>query len=208
MEHPLVLGLVGGGYLVGLGVHDGHEVVVGHGLTGDEVEIPGGGVVAGLGQAGGVGEVGVLAAQLLGALVHVGHEGIHRAVQRLAQHVARLVGGDDQHTVQQLLHRQGLALHDVGGAAVLRQALQGGGGGGDALIHPQVAPVEGLEDQQGGHDLGGAGDVQLVVDVLFIEDGIGADVHQQGGLGPDGRVFQPVGGDGEGGQQNGQQKNR
>ena len=165
--------------------------------------------MAGLGQAGGVGKVGVLAAQLLGALVHVGHEGVHRAVQRLTQDIARLVGGDDQHTVEQLLHRQRFALHDVGGAAVLRQALQSGGGGGDVLVHPQVAPVDGLKNQQRGHDLGGAGDVQLLVDVLLIEDGVRPDVHQQGGLGPDGRVFQTVGGDsGEGGQQNGQQKKR
>ena len=209
VEHALILRLVGGGDLIGLGVDDGHEVVVLHGLPGDEVEIPGGGIVAGLGQAGGVGKVGVLAAQLLGALVHVGHEGVHRAVQRFAQDVARLVGGDDQHTVEQLLHRQRFALHDVGGAAVLGQALQSGGGGGDVLVHPQVAPVDGLKNQQSGHDLGGAGDVQLRVDVLLIEDGVRPDVHQQGGLGPDGRVFQTVGGDGgEGGQQNGQQKKR
>ena len=78
----------------------------------------------------------------------------------------------------------------------------------DGLIF-QVAPVDGLKDQQSGHDLGGAGDVQLRVDVLLIEDGVRPDVHQQGGLGPDGRVFQTVGGDGgEGGQQNGQQKKR
>ena len=197
MEHALLLGLVGGRYLIGLGVHHGHEVLVLHGLAGDEIQIVGGGVVAGLGQAGGVGKVGVFAPQLLGALVHARHKGIYAAAQRFAQDVARLVGGDDQHTVQQLLHRQRFTFHDVGGAAVLRQAAQGGGGGGDLLVQPQLTPVDGLEDQQGGHDLGGAGNGQLIVDIFVIEYRAGLGLHQQRGLGTDGRILQRGGGNGQ-----------
>ena len=209
VEHALLLGLVGGRYLIGLGVDDGHEILKGHGLPGDEIQVVGAGVVAGLGQAGGVGEVGVLAAQLLRPLVHALHEGVHGAGHRLAQDIARLVGGDDQHTVQQLLHRQRFTFHDVGGAAVLRQAAQGAGGGGDGLIHPQLAALDGLEYQQGGHDLGGAGDGQLVVGVLVIEYGARLGLHQQGGLGAYVRILQRGGGNGEKtAQQGGQQKNR
>ena len=197
VEHALLLGLVGGRYLVGLGVHHGHKVLVLHGLAGDEIQIVGGGVVAGLGQAGGVGKVGVFAPQLLGALVHALHKGIYAAAQRFAQDVARLVGGDDQHTVQQLLHRQRFTFHDVGGAAVLRQAAQGGGGGGDLLVQPQLTPVDGLEDQQGGHDLGGAGNGQLIVDIFVIEYRAGLGLHQQRGLGTDGRILQRGGGNGQ-----------
>ena len=197
VEHALLLGLVGGRYLVGLGVHHGHKVLVLYGLAGDEIQIVGGGVVAGLGQAGGVGKVGVFAPQLLGALVHARHKGIHAAAQRFAQDVARLVGGDDQHTVQQLLHRQRFTFHDVGGAAVLRQAAQGGGGGGDLLVQPQLTPVDGLEDQQGGHDLGGAGNGQLIVDIFVIEYRAGLGLHQQRGLGTDGRILQRGGGNGQ-----------
>ena len=48
------------------------------------------------------------------------------------------------------------------------------------LIHPQLAALDGLEYQQGGHDLGGAGDGQLVVGVLVIEYGARLGLHQQG----------------------------
>ena len=64
--------------------------------------------------------MGVFAAQFLGPLVHVRHEGGDAAADGFAQNVAYLVGGDHQQTVQQLLHRQRLAGHDVGGAGVIR----------------------------------------------------------------------------------------
>ena len=197
VEHALVLSLVGGGDLVGLGVHHGHKVVEFHRLAGDEVQVIGGGVMPRLGQAGGVGETGVLAPQLLRPLVHALHEALHAAAERLAEDVARLVGGDDQHTVQQLLHRQRFALHDVGGAAVLRQTAQRARCGGDALVKAQLPALDRLEDQQGGHDLGGAGDGQLIVAVLFVEDGVRLRLHQQGGLGADVRVLQSGGGNGQ-----------
>ena len=40
VELPLRVGHVGGGDSVGLGVDDGHEIVVLHGLPGDEIDIP------------------------------------------------------------------------------------------------------------------------------------------------------------------------
>ena len=146
--------------------------------------------MAGLGQTGGVGKMGVLAAQLLRPLVHLLHEGVHGAGHGLAQDVARLVGGDHQHAVQQLLHRQRLAHLDVGGAAVLHHALHGGLGGGDALVHPQLAAVHGLQHQQGAHDLGDAGHGQLLVDVLIVQDGAAVGIYQNGGLGADVGVLQ------------------
>ena len=190
VQLPLLFRHIGGGYGVGLGVDDGHEIVVLHGLPGDEIDIPRGGVMAGLGQAGGVGKMGVLAAQLLRPLVHLLHEGVHGAGHGLAQNVARFVGGDHQHTVEKLLHRQRFTHLDVGGTAVLHHALHGGLGGGDILIHAKLAAIHGLQHQQGAHDLGDAGHRQLLVHILIVQHRACLAVHQNGGLGMDVRVLQ------------------
>ena len=192
VELPL-LGFVGGGNGIGFAVADGHEQGILHGLFGDEIDVPGGGVVLGIVKAGGVDEVGVFAAQLLSPLVHPLHEGGGGAVDGFGEDVAHLVGGNHHHTVEQLLHRQGLALHDVRCAAVLRQIGQSGGGGGDGLVQPQVAAVHGLQHQQHDHDLGDAGGILLGVGVFVVEDHAGIAVHQQGRLGLDVRIGDGVG---------------
>ena len=83
----------------------------------------------GIVEAVGVGKVGVLTAQLLRLGVHLVHEGIHGSGHRLRQDVAGLVGGDHQHTVEQVLHRHGLSGLDAGG-----EAGHGGLRGGDGLV--------------------------------------------------------------------------
>ena len=78
------------------------------------------------------------------------------------QDVARLVGGDDQHTVQQLLHRQRLTLHDVGGAAVLRPGRARAVAVAVTCWSSRSSPRSmASRDQQSGHDLGDAGSGQL-----------------------------------------------
>ena len=132
------------------------------GLRCDEVQVPGGGVVLAVMQAGGVDEVGVLTAQSRSLFIHGAHEGVHAAADLLRQNVARLVGGDDQHTLQQLLHRQHLPGPDAGGAAIRRQPLQGALRNSDWLVHGQLPAVHCLQRQQSGHDLGETGGIELL----------------------------------------------
>ncbi len=179
------LGEVGGGDLVVDGAHDGHEVGVGPGGLGNEPQVPGGGVMVGVGQAVGVAEMGALTAQVLGLLVHPRHEGVDRPVDGLRQHVAALVGGGEHDAVEQLLHRQLLARLDAHVAAVGRDGGDGGFGGGEDGVHGQLALVDGLQHQKTGEDLCYAGGVELLVDVLRVEDFLGVRVDEKGGLGLD-----------------------
>ena len=201
---------IGGGDDDGGRVADGHQLLVLHGLFGNEVHIPGGGVVLGVVDAVGIDEVGVFAAQGLGPGVHLSHKGGHGTGDGLGQDLAGLVGGDHHHAVQQVLHRHDLAGLDARGAAVTGESLQGGGGGGDGLVHVQLSLVNGLQGQKAGHDLGQAGGVELLMLVFGVDDGAGVGVHQQRGLALDVRLLQG-GGPGGGPQgygQDGQQKNR
>ena len=174
---------IGGGNGIGGGVADGHEVRVFHGGLGNKVHIPGRGVVLGVMEAVGVDEVGVLTAQIRRLGVHGCHKGGHGAGDRLRQNVAGLVGGDHQHAVQQVPYRHGLTDLDAGGTAVRGQTLQGGGGGSQLLVHGQLPRVDGLQGQQGCHDFGQAGGIQLLVLALGVDHRAGIGVHQQGGLG-------------------------
>ena len=57
------------------------------------------------------------------------------------------------------------------------------GGNRDQVLRSQTAAVHRLHHQQEGHDLGDAGGLQLVVGVLFKEDGPRLLFHQDGGGG-------------------------
>ena len=72
--------------------HDGHEVRVLAGLAGNQVEVPGRGVVVVVRQAVGVHKVGVLTSQGGGAAVHLVHKGFDGPRHPLRQNVAALVG--------------------------------------------------------------------------------------------------------------------
>ena len=210
VEHPL-LAEIGGGDGGALHIADPQEVVMLQGLRCDEVQVPGGGVVLAVMQAGGVDEVGVLTPQSRSLFIHGAHEGVHAAADLLRQNVARLVGGDDQHTLQQLFHRQHLPGPDAGGAAIRRQPLQGALRNSDWLVHGQLPAVHCLQRQQSGHDLGEAGGIELLVLVLSIDHAAGVGVHQQGSLGLDGGVRHLCGGGRtcqQGDRQDQQQKNR
>ena len=166
-------------------------------------------------QAVGIDEVGVFAPQLCRPGVHGVHKGAHAAADTLGQHVAGLVGGDDQHALEVVFHRHGLAHLDPGGAAVGGQPVQRGGGGGQLLIQRQLPLIHGLQRQQRGHDLGQAGGIQLGVFIFGVERRLRVPVHQKRRLGLNVRVrdrrFRLVrrGGDrGEAREDGQQQKNR
>ena len=177
------VGEIGGGDLNDLGVADGHEHLVLHGLLGDEVEVPGGGIVVGVLKAVGVGKVGVLTADGVGPGVHVIHEGLDGAGDSLGQNVAGLVGGYHQDAVEELFHRQLLSYLDTGIAAVGGQVVDSGLGGGEDCVHGQFSAVHGLQHQKGGHDLGEAGRVEPLMDIPGIKDFTGIRICQQCGLG-------------------------
>ena len=70
----MALVVVSLGDLRGLGVADLHEFLIGHQRARDEIDVPRGGVVVGIVQAGGVDVVRVFAAERGSALVHPLHE--------------------------------------------------------------------------------------------------------------------------------------
>ena len=96
---------------------------------------------------------------------------------------------------------------EVGGGGVLGQVLQGGGVHRDHCGQVQLPPADGLQGEQGGHNLGDAGGVALLVGSLLIENLVGVQVHQQGSGGLDGDILHPsiVHSTGKGDQQAGEQ---
>ena len=130
-------------------------------------------------ESAGVDEMGVLAAQLLGFVVHGIHKGLHAAADGFSQHVAGLIGGDHQHAGEVLFYRHDFAFLDVGRTAVLRQTGgHGRMGSGQLIGQGQLSLVDGLHHQQGGHDLGGTGRIHLLVFVFGIHDVSGFRIHQ------------------------------
>ena len=201
---------VGGGDGVAAGVADAHKVRVLQRRLGDEVQVPGGGVVLGVVVAVGVHEMGVLTAQFRRLGVHPLHEAVHGAGDFLRQDGPGLVGGNHHQAVEKLFHRQDFPRLDASGAAVLRQALQGRGGGGNLLVQFQPSLVHGLQHQQAGHNFGEAGGVKLVVLVERVDCRPGLLVDQKGGLALDFRACHPgrLHGNGQlSHQQKGQEKN-
>ena len=197
----------------GLGaVADLHELRVLHGGFGDEVEIPCGGVVVGIVEAAGVDEVGVRATQLLRLGVHGVHESGDGTGVPVSQNVAGFVGGDDQHTLQQLLYRQDLAGLDAGGAAVgvvigvAERAFRRC----DLCVEQCFVPADLFQNQKRRHHLGQTGRIVLFMDIFGIGHRVGVHIHQKGGLGLN--VWNIQRGSGRGQKQPGQagaeQKNR
>ena len=176
---------VGGGDGVGLGVAHGHKGVVLQCLAGYEPQIPRGGIVVVVGQTRGVDKMGVLAAQFLGAAVHLVHESGDAAGDLLGEDVAHLVGRGHHQAVQKLLHRQHFAPLNARSGGIGRETRHGGGGGGDLLLKAQFTPFDGLQHQQRRHDLGGGSGIAACVGVLLIENGLALPVQQQHGGGLD-----------------------
>ena len=177
---------VGGSGVVSSGGDDLPEGGVGHALLGHAEDVPGGGVVIVVMEPVGVGEVGVLHAQLLRPLVHPLHESGDVPGHGDGQGVGGLIGGGYHQAVEQVVDGDLLSGLEVGGGGVLRHAHKGLLRHGDQSVHGQLAPADGLQGQQAGHDLCDAGGIPDIVGVLLVEDLAGVQVHQQGGFGLDG----------------------
>ena len=123
-------------------------------------------------QAVHAGKAGGGAAQLLRLLVHHGHKVGQTAVRHVAgDDAGGVVGAGDQKPVQQVDAAHRLADAEVHGAAIgvldVLELLRQAGGDGDLRVQIFAA----FEEEQGRHHLGQAGDVALLVDVLF-QDGL------------------------------------
>ena len=179
--------------LIGGGVGDRQEHGVLHGLGEDQVLVIGRAVVPLGGQAVGVGEVGVLTAELGGALVHLLDEAGDAPGEVAAEDVAGLVGRLQHRAVEQILHGDHRARHDARGAGVVLHALLAVVLGGDHVLERDAAAVERLEREQHGHHLGETGDGALVVLVVTVQDPARIQIHQDRGLAVERGVVQRPG---------------
>ena len=178
-NRPLILVQVGGGQRVAQGVGDVHVGLVGGTGGGDQRQVMGCGDIAVIVQAVYTGKAGAGAAQLFGALVHPGHKGGQVAVCHVAgDHTGGIVGAGDQQAVQQVDPAHRLADAQVHGAAVgilnVPELLRQAGGNGDLRIQVLAA----FQKQQGGHHFGQAGNVALLVGVLFQDGFVDVRIEQ------------------------------
>ena len=127
--------------------------------------------------------MGVDAAQLGSAAVHQVHEGADAAGDAVGDDVAGLVGAVHHSAVQQIPVADDLAGADVGGAGIRVQPRQTVVLGGDHLVKADLAPLQGLDGQEHGHDLGQAGRGALLVGVFRIQKPAGLQIGQDDGLG-------------------------
>ena len=182
-------GVVGvGAHIVGGRGHDlGHDVVRGQRAQ-NQVGVAGRRHVAFV-QAAGVGEGGGGAADGRGFLVHAGDKVIDAAAAHIVRHdVGGLVGAGQQHGVQQVAQRLGVAAADVGCRGVGRlfpdQVIDiPGRGERDGVQLVLVA----FQQQQAGHHLGQAGGLELGLAVFLIDDDVGVEVDDVGSRGRQGR---------------------
>ena len=150
-------------------------------------------------EAIGVGKVGAVTAQLPGFPVHVGHEILHGSVHRLGQDVAGVAVRLQQHTVEQLLNGDGFpgleAADDIFDGDVLYRRLVHR----DHRVRGELAVLNGLHHQQGGHHLGDAGGVGPLVGPHVVEDlaVVGVQQHRIGAE----EIQILLAGGGDGGQQ-------
>ena len=159
-------------------------------------------------EAVGVGEVGILHAQLLGLGVHPGGELRRGARQGLRQNIAGVVAGGQQVAVQELLDGQRLPGLDVGGGAAQGQVHRLGGGG-DGGVQGKLPVFHRVQHHQGGHDLGDGGGIHPLAGIEIVQHLSGVAVHHDGGLGVGPGVLQGGGGGGEGkGHQDGQKQRK
>ena len=127
-------------------------------------------------QAAGVAEGGVVHAQLRRPLVHPLHKGILTAGQMLCQRHSAVIGRHHADRFEHIAHRQLFPLLQPDLAAAHGAGV---GGGCDHVLIVENTAVDGLHDQQNGHDLGDAGRFQLRVFVLGVKYGTGVLFHQQ-----------------------------
>ena len=178
-DGALVLVQIGGRQGITQGVCHLHiGLVLGAGL-GDQGQLVGRGDVAVIIQAVHTGKAGAGAAQLFGTLVHPGHKGGQVAVRNITgDRAGRVVGAGHQQAVQQVDAAHRFTDAQVDGAAVgvldVLELLGQAGGDGDLRVHVLAA----FQKQQGCHHLGQAGNVALLVRVLFQNGLVDVRVEQ------------------------------
>ena len=121
------------------------------------------------------------------------HKCLHAPVHRNGQDLGHLVARGEEQTVQILLQGVGIPHLNFGGGAVLRH-LQGLRRGSDGGVQGQLSRVHRLQHQQGGHHLGDAGGVHLVIGPLVIEHLIVGGVDEDGVAAGETRVLHRSGG--------------
>ena len=188
VDGALILVQIGGGHGVGRRAGHLHEGGVFVAFRRDPGHVLGGGNVAVVEQAVGAGEVGAGAAQLRRAGVHLPDEVQHAAAHIVGDDAGGVVGAGHQQGIQQVdaAHRLTDAQargHAVGVLDVLELLGHGGGHG-----HFAVQVLAALQQQQGGHHLGQAGHILLLVGVLGQDGLAGVGVEQIHRLGLAGRL--------------------
>ena len=145
---------------------------------GDLCQILRGGHVAVIKQAVGTGKVRAGAAQLCRFGVHLLHKTHHAAPHVPRNDAGGVVGADDEHSVQQVDAAHGLADAQPHGGAVgvldILELLRQVGGHG----HFTVQILAAFHQQQGGHQLGQACHIFLLVGVLAQDGLAGVRVEQ------------------------------
>ena len=161
-------------------------------LPGHEGDVVGAGAVArGIGpvvQTGAVDKVGVVHSQLPGPCVHPVHKGRLTAGQVLRHGTGAVIGGGDGNGFEHF--RDGHLLSGLQkdlAAALCGCCLRGG----DGILIAQGTGVNGLHNEQHGHDLGDAGGGQGLMGILFVKHRAGGHVHQYGAFGVYLQAFRP-----------------
>ena len=174
---------VGCGNGIGCAICNGHEFLVLHSGPGNQIHVPGRGIVLRIVEAVSIYEMGVFAAEHFCLLVHLVNKCRSGTSNCLGQNVAGLIGRNDHHTVQQVSHRHGFTGLDIGGAAIGGESGQCGFTCGYILIQRQLSLFDSIKGQQSGHDFGQTGRIQFIVLVMSVYHSTGIVVHQQGSLG-------------------------
>ena len=165
------------------GVGDLPEVGVLHGAGHEPRHIVGGGVMILRVQTVGIGEVGVVHAELGGIVVHPADEGGLVSAHRTGQRRGGIVAGVHHQAVEQAANGHRLPHPQVHGRAFHVRPL---------LLHDDggVQIRRFFQRHQRRHDLRGAGDQVALLRVALIEHLPGPGIGQNGALGGD---VQPVG---------------
>ena len=152
-------------------------------LPGHDRDIVGGGPVGGrilpIIQPGAVDEVGICHIQLLRPGVHHVHKGRFAAGNMLRHGAGTVVGRGYRDGLDHVGNGHRLSYLQIDLApALCRRCL----GCGDGVLPVDLPGIDGLHDQQHGHDLGHAGGGQGFMGIGFIEHRSRGCIHQKSAL--------------------------
>ena len=153
--------------------------------AGQDGHVVGAGVVLRVRQAGGVHEVRVLHAELLGGLVHHVGEGVFTTGDVFGQGDAGVVAGLDDDAVQQVIHGHLAVDRQEHGGTTGRRATGTPGvlADGHQVLLADLALANFQGGDVGGHQLGQAGRRQALIAVVLHQHLAAGAIHQHIGLG-------------------------